>query len=282
MFQKILELQSKGELSVLVTITNTKGSTPREVGAKMLVTKSEFFGTIGGGTLEWMALEKARNLLQSEDGRKMAVPLCSKAHQCCGGFVELFFDVIRPKPQLLIFGAGHVSQSLLEVMAGTAFDCHVIDERAEWIESAQKKKAQLPHLSLQTVQQPPVEWIEKNKQNWGPVTYAIVLTHDHGLDEAILEKLVPLSLPYLGLIGSRTKRQRFFSRLENKGLTSQQLEQIHCPMGIPIKSKAPKEVAMSIGMELLQTFLQSVTNKAESVAEKMPIEIPVDDPTLTV
>lgn len=254
MFKKILEMQTNGELCVLVTVTNTKGSTPREVGAKMLVTKKEFFGTIGGGALEWMALEKARSLLKAEDHQKMSVPLCSKAHQCCGGFVELFFDVIRPRPQLLIFGAGHVSQSLLEVMAGTAFDCHVIDERNEWIEAAQRKKYQLNHLSLQTVNQPVVEWIDANKSTWGAETYAVVLTHDHGLDEDIIERLAPLPLKYLGLIGSRTKRQRFFARLAEKGLTQDQLQQIHCPMGVHLKSKVPKDVAMSIGMELLQTY----------------------------
>ncbi len=256
MFRKILELQSNGEICVLVTVTNTKGSTPREVGAKMLVTKKEFFGTIGGGTLEWMALEKARSLLKADENQKMSVPLCSKAHQCCGGFVELFFDIIRPRPQVLIFGAGHVSQSLLEVLAGTAFECHVIDERPEWIEAAQRKKYQLSHLILQTVNQPVVEWIEANKSKWGSDTYAVVMTHDHGLDEDIIEKLAPLPLKYLGLIGSRTKRQRFFARLEEKGIRPDQLQQVHCPMGVPLKSKAPKDVALSIGMELLQIHFQ--------------------------
>ncbi|MGZ5278367.1 MAG: xanthine dehydrogenase accessory protein XdhC, partial [Pseudobdellovibrionaceae bacterium] len=244
----------------------TKGSTPREVGAKMLVTKKEFFGTIGGGALEWMALEKARSLLKADESQKLAVPLCSKAHQCCGGFVELFFDVIRPRPQVLIFGAGHVSQALLEVLAGTAFECSVIDERPEWIEAAQRKKVQLTNLSLQTVNQPILDWIDTQKTNWGSSTYAVVMTHDHALDEAIIEKLSPLSLRYLGLIGSRTKRLRFFSRLEEKGLPLQQLQQIRCPMGIPLKSKIPKDVALSIGIELLQTHFY----QEESIFKTLP------------
>ncbi len=266
MFQKIMELQTNGETSVLVTITNTKGSTPREVGAKMLVTSSEFFGTIGGGALEWMALEKARSLLKAEEKQKMSVPLCSKAHQCCGGYVELFFDILRPKPQILIFGAGHVSQSLLEVLAGTAFECHVIDERSEWIEAAQRKKYQLTNLVLETHQKSILEWIDQESPKWHSATYAVVMTHDHGLDEDIIEKLVPLNLKYLGLIGSRTKRQRFFSRLADKGLTSEQLEQVHCPMGIPLGSKAPKEVALSIGMEVLRYHHASVQVFAEPQA----------------
>jgi xanthine dehydrogenase accessory factor len=275
-----LELQSSGEICVLVTVTNTKGSTPREVGAKMLVTRKEFFGTIGGGTLEWMALEKARVLLKAEENQKMSVPLCSKAHQCCGGFVELFFDIIRPRPQVLIFGAGHVSQSLLEVMAGTAFECCVIDERPEWVEAAQRKKYQLNHLILQTVNQPVLEWIEAQKSKWGSETYAVVMTHDHGLDEDIIEKLAPLPLKYLGLIGSETKRQRFFARLGEKGISQDQLQRIHCPMGVPLKSKAPKDVALSIGMELLQTHFQQeqiiATASPDSSEDQVPAAVAVD------
>jgi xanthine dehydrogenase accessory factor len=276
-FQKIMELQSKGETSVLVTITSTKGSTPREIGAKMLVTAKEFFGTIGGGALEWMALEKARSLLKAEEKQKLSVPLCSKAHQCCGGYVELFFDVLRPKPQIFIFGAGHVSQSLLEVLAGTAFECHVIDERPEWIEAAQRKKFQLTNLNLETHQTSILDWIDQSQDRWHSQTYAVVMTHDHGLDESIIEKLVPRNLKYLGLIGSRTKRQRFFSRLAEKGLTEVQLQQVRCPMGVPLGSKAPKEVALSIGFEVLQhhhhTLQAQFEPQSTTVTEHLGLEL---------
>lgn len=252
MYQKIAELQSQGKSAVLVTVTNTKGSTPREMGAKMLVTESEFFGSIGGGALEWMALEKAREILNSSDPAKLAVPLCSKAHQCCGGFVELFFDVIQPKPQLLIFGAGHVSQALLEVMAGTSFDCTIIDERAEWISVAQKKKAVISTLNLQTHQVDPIQWIDDFNSWNSENTYCVVMTHDHALDLAIIEKLVTRPMKYLGLIGSETKWQRFSARLLDKGLTFEQVSIVQCPMGLRLGGKAPKEVALSIGSQLVQ------------------------------
>jgi len=253
-YKKILELQSQGQNSVLVTIINAKGSTPRDIGAKMLVTDQEFFGTIGGGGLEWVALEQAREILKSQKHSKMAVPLCSKAQQCCGGFVELFFEVIQPKPQLLIFGAGHVSQAFLEVIAGTSFDCTLIDERTEWIESAKNKGHRLESLNLVTENKNPLEWIE-SYQNWSAEnTYVIVLTHDHSLDEAIIEKIALKPTRYLGLIGSQTKRERFFKRLQEKGLALRDLERISCPMGLPLGGKVPKEVATSIAAEVLQIY----------------------------
>lgn len=252
MYQKVAELQSKGQVCVLVTVTNTKGSTPREIGAKMVVTPTDFFGTIGGGALEWLALEKARELIQSQEAGRMAVPLCSKAHQCCGGFVELFFDMIHPRPELLIFGAGHVSQALLEVLAGTAFDCKLIDERAEWIQAAEMKKANLKDLSLSCFEAPPVEWLAKFDR-WNPgSTYAVVMTHDHGLDESLIEHMAEKPIKYLGLIGSMTKRERFLDRLQKKGVSAEALSKLQCPMGVPIGGKAPKEVALSIGAQLVQ------------------------------
>lgn len=262
MYQQIAELQSSGQTCVLVTVTHTKGSTPREVGAKMIVTENEFFGSIGGGALEWLALEKAREILKSESAGKLSVPLCSKAHQCCGGFVELFFDIARPRPQLLIFGAGHVSQALLEVLSGTSFHCQLIDERPEWIEAAQNKKSILKELSLQCHLENPVQWIEKFHSWNSRHTYAIVLTHDHSLDEALIEKLTSKPLKYLGLIGSQTKKQRFTARLLSKGISAEDLSQVQCPMGISIGGKAPKEVALSIGAQLIQILNSSVNENA--------------------
>ncbi|MEZ0392522.1 MAG: xanthine dehydrogenase accessory protein XdhC [Pseudobdellovibrionaceae bacterium] len=270
MFRKIADLQSEGKTSVLVTITNTKGSTPREVGAKMLVTRDKIEGTIGGGTLEWLAIERARGLLESCENSKWSVPLCSKAHQCCGGFVELFFDIIKPRPRLLIFGAGHVGQALLEVMAGTQYECKLVDERSQWIEEAQRKRFQLSHLALETFLKNPVEWFDDNP-GWNfEETYAIVMTHDHGLDEAILEKLLGKPLRFLGLIGSQTKRQRFFSRLLEKGFPQSQLEKISCPVGLPIGGKAPKEVALSIGAELVQLYFLDL---AKQEKQRVPVTI---------
>jgi xanthine dehydrogenase accessory factor len=266
MFRKALDLQSQGQMSVMVTITNTKGSTPREMGAKMLVTREGFFGTIGGGELELLAIEKSREILQSESPERMAIPLCSKAHQCCGGFVELFFDVIRPQAQLYIFGAGHVAQALLECLAGTDFHCTIVDSRPEWIEAAREKAQVLKDLSLTALCEDPVVYAETRLKSAAAQTWAVVMTHDHALDEDLIAKLAPKSLRYLGLIGSRTKRERFLRRLTEKGLFKEDLNRLHCPMGIPNGGKAPKEVALSISMELICLLHSEQTVRPRSVS----------------
>ncbi len=252
MFAKLAELQKAGITAVLVTIVDTKGSSPREAGTKMVVTDRDLFGTIGGGNLEWIALQNAREMLQSNiTSKKMSVPLSAVAEQCCGGAVELFFELVQSKAKLVIFGAGHVTQSLLEVMRGTEFGITVIDQRKDWLELARSASQQ----SAQTVDMDPLLWIEKHTFD-SKTDFCLVMTHDHELDEQIVEKLLLLDLKYLGLIGSQTKKRRFESRFLQKEFDPKTLQKLKCPVGLPIGGKAPKEVAISIAAELIQKFYE--------------------------
>lgn len=255
-FEKIADIQKTGTTCVLVTVVGTKGSAPRATGTKMIVTEKAFFGTIGGGNLEWIALEEARKILASDPSSrqpvKKMIPLSSSANQCCGGSVEIFFDVVTPQPQLLIFGAGHVTQSLLEVLAGTDYHCVVIDEREEWIAQASSKKQQLNHLSLEAICTDPLQWTEKFEGWSDKNTHVLVMTHDHALDEQLVEIIIEKPNKSIGLIGSRTKRQRFEQRFLQREIAPEKIQKLRCPVGLPIGGKAPKEVAISIGAELLQ------------------------------
>src|SRR4051812_50163059 len=105
---RLEELRSQGHAVVAVTVTQCSGSTPREPGAKMLVLgNGEFYGTVGGGHLEELALADARKILQEGGSRQIRYPLGAKTGQCCGGVVELFFESINVGPRLYLFGAGH-------------------------------------------------------------------------------------------------------------------------------------------------------------------------------
>lgn len=263
MFKKLTELQEAGIPLVLVTVTGAKGSTPRAVGTKMLITKENFYGTIGGGNLEWIAIEKAREILKTNAGsEKLLIPLSSKAQQCCGGSMELFFDLLKPQPQLLIFGAGHVTQALLEVLSGTEFDCTVIDQREEWITAAQQKAKVLPDLRLTTIQENPLTWISQWPRWNSEQTYIVVMTHDHLLDEQIIEMVLKKPAVYVGLIGSETKKQRFIQRFLQNEMDPKFLAKLHCPVGLPIGGdKSPKAVAISIGAELVQLCYERNQNE---------------------
>ncbi len=91
--ETVERLRDSAEPVVLVSVDSIVGSTPREAGAKMLVTPGFFYGTIGGGNLEYQALEIARNLLHTgAEGGLRRFPLGAGLGQCCGGLVNLMFE----------------------------------------------------------------------------------------------------------------------------------------------------------------------------------------------
>ena len=126
----------EGRPVAAVTVTQVTGSTPREPGTKMLVLgDGTFFGTIGGGRLEQMAIADAIAALEEGKSKVIRYPLGAKTGQCCGGVTELFFEILNDGPQLIIFGAGHVARAVCRTMNGTAFQSRVIDEREDWVSS---------------------------------------------------------------------------------------------------------------------------------------------------
>ena len=243
---KLTELRAASTPAVLVTVTGVKGSVPRDVGAKMVVvTGGDFFGTIGGGRLEQLAIEEALDCLNGGPRtRNSSYPLAAKAGQCCGGYVEVFMEAVNVNPILYIYGAGHVGQALARAMEGTPFDVHVVDPRGDWIEK-------LPPGVVGHV----AEWEDFNDDaTWSEQrTYVAVMTHRHDDDEAIVADVLARDTHYVGLIGSKNKWARFRERLGDRGSSVDDLNRVHCPIGIDLGGgKEPATVAVSIAAELLQ------------------------------
>jgi xanthine dehydrogenase accessory factor len=239
------ELKQKAIPVAMVTIIKTKGSTPRDIGTKMLVSEKDFFGTIGGGQLEELVIAKARDILKGpQQAERVPYPLCIKANQCCGGFVEVFIETINTGAHLILFGAGHVSQAIARVLEGSPFQMHMVDSRQEWLDKAPAGIIKHNDQGLNFIDQ----WTQWNSTN----TYAAVMTFDHDLDQDLIEKLASKNTKYLGLIGSQTKWQRFHKRLLEKGVSAELLQKVICPIGLSIGGKSPAEVAISFAAEIIQ------------------------------
>lgn len=238
------DLHRSGRPAVMMTLVCCKGSTPREIGAKMIVySDGTFSGTIGGGSLENKAIQDARECFATRQHRSTQYQLCATTGQCCGGVVDVMMEVINMEPVIHIFGAGHVGQALSRVLLGTPFQVHVVDSREEWL-------SQLPD----GVQRDATEWQTiVDQTRWDEVrSYAVVMTHSHELDQEIVAALMTRPLRYLGLIGSRNKWLDFQLHLSKKGADPSLFSRVHCPIGIDIGGKSPQEVAISVAAELVK------------------------------
>ncbi|MEE2743258.1 MAG: xanthine dehydrogenase accessory protein XdhC [Bdellovibrionota bacterium] len=244
--KKLSDLEDSHQDFALITTIQIGGSTPREIGSKMIVLPDgNFFGTIGGGNLEKQVIESAKRCLEEGQSSTLSFSLGAKTGQCCGGVVEVFIDSVITSPRVYIFGAGHVGQALANTLRGTPFNVHLIDQRNEWIDheslfSEIKKDKRCPKEVIQSI-------------NWhGGKSFVLLMTHSHQLDYDLLGLLLKKPLSYLGLIGSQTKWLRFSKRLEEDDFTKQELEKVTCPIGLPFGGKSPQEIAISVSAQLLK------------------------------
>ena len=243
---------------VLVTITETKGSVPREAGTHMWVGADTSFGTIGGGRLEHQAMEQARKMMAdpATDRATQKYALGPLLEQCCGGSVVLGLEKMteadarklmtplhRGTP-LYIFGAGHVGRAVVRALAPLPFDIHWIDSRA----------AEFPGDSLANCCMHVTDDALAYVHHADPGSLFLVFTHTHQLDFAITAEVLKRGdATYCGLIGSKTKRARFENKmLRGRVITEADLPHLTCPIGMPgITGKEPEIIAASVVAQLL-------------------------------
>lgn len=247
--EALAEARRRGEPCVLVTLVNERGSTPRNRGTKMLVTAERAVNTIGGGHLEFQALAIAREMLQQGAAtlRLEYFPLAARLGQCCGGTASLLFEpLIPPRPQIALFGAGHVGRALANILA--TLPC-----RVRWIDGrAAEFPAVMPEGVIRVVSEDPTEEADAMP----PGSYFIVMTHDHALDLALAERILRRGdAGYFGLIGSLTKRKRFEYKLGQRGIHEQAIAAMRCPLGLPdVKGKLPAEIAVAVAGEIIACY----------------------------
>jgi len=232
---------------VVVTVVASKGSTPRKPGAKMLVNSdSSIVGTIGGGALEHTIIDEAVAQLKAQHSEPVLVEkqLTHELGMCCGGGVTLLMEPQVYAPRLYIFGAGHVSLALSKIASLSGCEVVVIDGRADLASSER-----FPEAKNVLAEEPMdcINELELDSEN----TYAVVVTHDHGLDEDIVAELMTKTVRFLGVIGSTRKREMFRKRLASRGLEPDAIDQLHTPVGIDISAETPEEIAVSIAAQLI-------------------------------
>jgi xanthine dehydrogenase accessory factor len=241
---------NQGEIIAFVTVVETKGSTPREIGAKMLVNKNGLLaGTIGGGITEAKVIEEAKQALREGKGKLLTYHLTKEQAALdegaiCGGEMKVFIDILQPKEEVLIFGAGHIAVCVSKLAKMVGFKVTIIDDRKEF--ANQDRFPEADEIIAEDT--------EKALRHFNIIssTYIIVVTRGHLKDEEVLTSVIRSGAAYIGMIGSRNKNATVFKQLTKKGISQGELNKVHAPIGIDIGAQTPEEIAVSIMAEIIQ------------------------------
>ncbi|MEX0589621.1 MAG: xanthine dehydrogenase accessory protein XdhC [Xanthobacteraceae bacterium] len=302
-WRSILKLIERDGAAGLVTVAKVDGSTPREAGARMVVARDgSISGSIGGGPLEWAAIDVVKNMSAAGPGAEWkTVSLGPALDQCCGGRAELLHEsftaadrewiaplashdeselivraersgsgpyrrravqTARPgeaitrdrsdalterfgeaRTPVLLFGGGHVGRALVAALAPLPFTVRWIDDRPDAFDGART-------LGAHTV----VSALPESELRDAPTgSFVIMMTHSHALDLALVAAALPdTRFPYVGLIGSATKRALFERRLAEFGVSADAIARLVCPIGVAgISGKSPPVIAAAVAAELL-------------------------------
>ncbi|WP_374005888.1 xanthine dehydrogenase accessory protein XdhC [Delftia lacustris] len=270
-FNKVEQGLAQGPLC-WVEVMDSRGSVPRERGAWMAVFADRVAGTIGGGHLEFDAIDRARSLLRGwatpgEQGSQVATehqhryPLGPSLGQCCGGVVMLRFvlvpqgrmDMLRerlqpPRDCVALFGAGHVGHALVRLLCNLPY-------RVMWVDSRDSVFPEEEHELVQCEYSDPVQSAVADLPAGSQV---LIMSFSHAEDLEVVAQCLSRQrqhgdLPYVGLIGSVTKWATFRRRLRERGFSDAELDHVTCPIGVPgIKGKEPEVIAVAVAAQLLQ------------------------------
>lgn len=248
----------RGETVVLATVVGVDGSAPRAAGARMVIGRDgPLAGTIGGGQFEHRVVAMAAEVLAAGVPRRYQVHLTRDLGMCCGGAMDVYLEPVGPDERLVIYGAGHVGMPTAAIGRMLGFGVTVVDEREELATSER-----FPGCALHTGDpRAHARSLATDRR-----TYVLVTTHDHALDQDLVEILLPREWAWLGVIGSRAKLAKFFVRLRAAGVPEERFSRVNGPVGLDLGAETPAEIAVAIAAELVRVR-RGVDRPPRSLAE---------------
>lgn len=244
--EALLQMLTSGQQGALATVVRVAGSTPQKPGARLLLlADGGFLGTVGGGAIEQCVVEALRKARSTGESELLVRELGHDLGMCCGGRMELFIEPIGHAPRLVLCGAGHVARHTALLARGVGFQVSVVDEREEL-----NTEQRFPGCQRELID--PGSHLRRSPP--GARDFVLITTHDHHLDETVLERALASSAHYIGLVGSQRKVFRLLERIvvrRSPGFDHGALDRVYAPVGLDIGAVGPEEIALSVVAELV-------------------------------
>jgi xanthine dehydrogenase accessory factor len=242
----LMEVLESGQRAALATVVRTSGSTPHIAGARMLLrADGSTLGTVGGGAIELAVRDALESCREGAPSQLLVRELGHDLGMCCGGRMEVFVEPLEARPRLWLYGAGHVHEALAPLAARIGFEVIVVDEREELNSAVRFASARRELLDPAS---------QLRRSTLGDRDWVSIATHDHALDEQVLELALHARPRYVGLVGSRRKVFRLIERIVRRraqvsALPS--LDRLYAPVGLALGAVEPGEIAVSMAAELV-------------------------------
>jgi xanthine dehydrogenase accessory factor len=244
LYEEVVRLTRSDEPFVLATVVAHGGSSPRKSGAKMLVrSDGSGLGTVGGGRIEKETIDAATRALSDGEPRTLEFVLTEEHGYACGGSMSVFVEPQGRRPLLVMFGAGHVGRAVTALAHGCGFRVIVVDER--------------PDCALHSLLPGADEIIcapvgdALGRVRLDRECSAVIATPGHLYDFDAVRGCLASETGFIGLLGSRRKRETLLETLTDEGFDAAQRARVITPVGLDIGARTPEEIAVSIVGQLI-------------------------------
>lgn len=247
LMEKVALLNRQNKTFALAMIIESKGSTPSHVGKMIVYRDGTIEGTVGGGLAEYYIIEESVKALQAGQSKIVEYKLNKHAkdgiQMNCGGTLRVFIEVYKSRPELILAGAGHLGHALAKVADFLEYPYCVVDDRFGYC-----TKERFPNATNFFVNEDIGEALREANPNEN--SYVVIVTKDR--DDIVLKTALQFPIAYVGMVASKRKVINIFEKLKSEGVTQEQLEQVHSPIGLEIGSETTQEIAISIIGEIIK------------------------------
>lgn len=273
-----LDALDRGARVVLASVVDRHGSAPSTPGQKLvLLDDHTAVGTIGGGAVERVVLDRMREALTNPEARPRVETfrLGASLGMCCGGSADILIEPMEPPLHVVVIGAGHVGAFTAPLLASLVFRVTLVDGREAAADPA--RLAALPAAPTglaEGVRLVHGDHDDPEVRRGLPAdagrAAALVMTHDHGLDQTVIEWALRLGFGFVGGVGSRAKAARTRDRLEAKGFAAADIARVRMPVGVDVGARSPAEIGVAIAAEMVAWRAARVRAAAQVAAEGRP------------
>jgi xanthine dehydrogenase accessory factor len=246
---EVLRLLAQHRPFVRASVVRAVGSVPGKLGATMVVrADGTTLGTVGGAALEEEVKRLAAAAIERHRGDLVHFDLAAWKDgglpSLCGGSVDIALEYVPPRPNVLLWGGGHVSEAVARLLPGLDFDHSVADDRREYV-----AEARFPAADRREAVEPN-ELFDRFEPS--AFTHLLILGYDARKDTEVLYEAIRRFPNTIGLIASAPKRTHMYAALRARGVGTEALERVRSPVGLAIGAESPAEIAIAVVAEIVR------------------------------